>query len=168
MKTNSIGKYFTIEKILKINFQNFHISWKASKNISWGFLGSLHNQTIVKYVFHEMLRKKYFTVYPRLQKYKPVKVLQIKGVKVIWVKKIKKLWNFCVLAKWINKSEINTTPLVTIGLLMEIFYDFFNTNSHPLREKCPNTEFFLVRIFLHSDWIRREILSVSGGEFRIK
>ena len=25
----------------------------------------------------------------------------------------------------------------------------------PLREKCPNTEFFLVRIFLHSDWIGR-------------
>ena len=24
-----------------------------------------------------------------------------------------------------------------------------------LREKCPNTEFFLVRIFLYSDWIRR-------------
>ena len=23
-----------------------------------------------------------------------------------------------------------------------------------LREKCPNTEFFLVRIFLYSDWIR--------------
>ena len=26
-----------------------------------------------------------------------------------------------------------------------------------LREKCPNTEFFLVRIFPHSDWIRRDI-----------
>ena len=25
-----------------------------------------------------------------------------------------------------------------------------------LREKCPNTEFFLVRIFPHSDWIRRD------------
>ena len=25
----------------------------------------------------------------------------------------------------------------------------------PLREKYPNTEFFLVRIFLHSDWIGR-------------
>ena len=25
-----------------------------------------------------------------------------------------------------------------------------------LREKCPNTEFFLVRIFLHWDWIRRD------------
>ena len=24
-----------------------------------------------------------------------------------------------------------------------------------LHEKCPNTEFFLVRIFLYSDWIRR-------------
>ena len=24
-----------------------------------------------------------------------------------------------------------------------------------LREKCPNTEFFLVRIFLYSDWIRK-------------
>ena len=32
MKTNSIGKSFTIEKILKIDFQDFHISWKASKN----------------------------------------------------------------------------------------------------------------------------------------
>ena len=28
---------------------------------------------------------------------------------------------------------------------------FLNT----LRGKCPNTEFFLVRIFLHLDWIRR-------------
>ena len=33
-----------------------------------------------------------------------------------------------------------------------------------LREKCANTEFFLVRIFLHSDWIRRDTdyLSVSS------
>ena len=26
----------------------------------------------------------------------------------------------------------------------------------PLREKCPNTEFFLALIFPHSDWIRRD------------
>ena len=26
-----------------------------------------------------------------------------------------------------------------------------------LREKCPDTEVFLVRIFLYSDWIRREV-----------
>ena len=65
MKTNSIEKSFTIEKILKIDFQNFHISWKASKSISWIFIGSLHDETIVKYVFHEMLWKKYFTLYPQ-------------------------------------------------------------------------------------------------------
>ena len=28
--------------------------------------------------------------------------------------------------------------------------------NYSLREKCPNSEFFLVRIFLHSDWIRRD------------
>ena len=27
----------------------------------------------------------------------------------------------------------------------------------PLPENCPNTEFFLVRIFPHSEWIRRDI-----------
>ena len=30
-----------------------------------------------------------------------------------------------------------------------------NFSLFSLREKCPNTEFFLVRIFLYSDWIRR-------------
>ena len=28
--------------------------------------------------------------------------------------------------------------------------------KYSLREKCPNTEFFLVRIFPHSDWIWRD------------
>ena len=66
MKKNLIVKSFMIHKILKIDFSNFCMSWKASKNISWTFLGSLHNETIAKYIFHEMLEKKYFTVYPRL------------------------------------------------------------------------------------------------------
>ena len=69
MKTDSIGKSLTIEKILKIDFQYFDISWNPSKSISWTFLGSLHNETIVGYVFHEILWKKYFTVYPRLKSY---------------------------------------------------------------------------------------------------
>ena len=69
MKTNSIEKSFTLEKILKFDFQNFYISWKSSKTISWTFIGSLHNETIVKYVFHEMFWKKYFTVYPHLYIY---------------------------------------------------------------------------------------------------
>ena len=37
-----------------------------------------------------------------------------------------------------------------------------------LREKCPNTEFFMVRILPHSDWIRRvtEYLSVFSPNAR--
>ena len=31
-----------------------------------------------------------------------------------------------------------------------------NMRMIALREKCPNTEFFLVRFFPHSDWIRRD------------
>ena len=38
----------------------------------------------------------------------------------------------------------------------------YNINSKiPLREKCPNTEFFLVRIFPHSDGIRTGISPYS-------
>ena len=33
--------------------------------------------------------------------------------------------------------------------------------SLSLREKCPNTELFLVRIFPHSDWIERDISPYS-------
>ena len=33
----------------------------------------------------------------------------------------------------------------------EFFHNSFLAEHHPLREKCPNTEFFLVRIFLYSD-----------------
>ena len=40
-----------------------------------------------------------------------------------------------------------------------------------LREKCPNMEFFLVRIFPHSDWIRRDtmylsVFSPNAGKYR--
>ena len=36
------------------------------------------------------------------------------------------------------------------------------TDAPTLREKCPNTEFFLVCIFPHSDWIRTRKNSVFG------
>ena len=40
----------------------------------------------------------------------------------------------------------------------------------PLREMCPNTEFLLVRIFRHSDWIRRDqkylsVFSPNAGKY---
>ena len=48
-------------------------------------------------------------------------------------------------------------------------YAFFKSNSFfplslsvaSLREKCPNTELFLVRILLYLDWIRKRPCSVQ-------
>ena len=47
----------------------------------------------------------------------------------------------------------------------------WSNESSALRKKCPNTEFFLVRIFPHSDWLRidAEYLSVfipNAGKYR--
>ena len=48
---------------------------------------------------------------------------------------------------------------------------FVITKSYPtLREKCPNTEFFLVRIFPHSDWIQTDtkylsVFSPNAGKY---
>ena len=66
-------------------FSEFLYFWNASKCISWTFIGSLHNKTIVKYVFHEMLWKKYFTVYPRH--------------KAIWILHNLFFWNSCFRTK---------------------------------------------------------------------
>ena len=48
-------------------FSEFLYFMKDFKKKSYTFLGSLHNETNVKYAFHEMFWKKYFTVYPRLK-----------------------------------------------------------------------------------------------------
>ena len=34
----------------------------------------------------------------------------------------------------------------------------------PLREKCPNTELFLVHIFLHLDWMQKNKKKKNGPE----
>ena len=58
------------------------------------------------------------------------------------------------------------------NVTMQVFYNIlktplnwrkWNVELKDLCEMYPNTEFFLVRIFLHSDWIRRDTsyLSVS-------
>ena len=49
--------------------------------------------------------------------------------------------------------------LVNNYVVLAAVIDKQNWNIYPsdllLREKCPNTEFLMVRIFLYSDWIRR-------------
>ena len=65
-------------------------------------------------------------------------------------------------SKWninFSKTHLSLLPYLNLG-----WASISTTwNRYPtLREKCPNTEFFLVRIFPYSDWIRRdtEYLSV--------
>ena len=43
----------------------------------------------------------------------------------------------------------------------DIFKSTFFDRTPTLREKCPNTEFFLVCISPHSDWIRRDTKYLS-------
>ena len=79
---------------------------------------------------------------------------------------------------YINKSIENLAIQIVIWqkmhflmLAYSIFvrwttiHSMWNTIWHPLREKCPNTEFFLVRIFPHLDWIRRDTKSVQIRSF---
>ena len=57
------------------------------------------------------------------------------------------MWPERLLKLYWNQSGYGFAEiLVSSGLLNEII---------SLREKCPNTDSFLVRIFPHSDWIRR-------------
>ena len=123
MKTNAIEKSFTIDKILKIDFQNFHISWKGSKSISWAFLGSLHHETIAKYVFHEMLWEKYFTMYPRINGYNN---LHYSMVRI-----------FCLYrrASSDNVTRLHTSDMnKTIDLHIKFVYEFIAL--HQPQKKC--------------------------------
>ena len=54
---------------------------------------------------------------------------------------------FCMANKWFHKLKPYPDYL-------------FFISTYTLREKCPNTEFFLVRVLPHLDWIR--IQSESG------
>ena len=58
-----------------------------------------------------------------------------------------------------TRKNLNADTFHAVSILLK----------HTLREECPNTELFLVRIFLRSEWIRREYLSVftpNMGKYR--
>ena len=66
-----------------------------------------------------------------------------------WYRAETEIWT----QQWQGKGKLMETMLLRYQPLV-------TTNSRTalkstLREKCPNTELFLVRIFLYSDWIRR-------------
>ena len=53
-------------------------------------------------------------------------------------------------------ADINVGVLCFAYKCISVLRDLYGLfKKFTLREKCPNTEFFLVRIFLYSDWIQR-------------
>ena len=54
------------------------------------------------------------------------------------------------------KKEFHKKNLSELLTQDDIEISSSNYLNMPLREKCPNTELFLVRIFLYSDWIWRD------------
>ena len=72
-------------------------------------------------------------------------------------------WELYPTFFWYNFQAVAYFPFVPCNVSLEL----------PLREKCPNTEFFWVRIFLHSDWIRRDtpylsVFSPNVGKYEPK
>ena len=62
--------------------------------------------------------------------------------------------------------------LIALSCLV-ISCGLIESSTSSLREKCPSTELFLVRIFPHSDWIRRNtkylsVFSLNAGKYRPK
>ena len=55
----------------------------------------------------------------------------------------------------------NSHIILLIFSLQKLMKIFIYCHNLPLCEKCPNTEFFPVRIFPHSDRIRRDTLYLS-------
>ena len=65
---------------------------------------------------------------------------------------------------WIQKEQksfARSFSRMFFGSAWYAYYDLSNL-SLTLHEKCPNTEFFLDRIFPHSDWIRRDTVQIRS------
>ena len=67
-----------------------------------------------------------------------------------------KTWSLIVLSK-LKRHWYPLSLSVTLHLVLVKPFCYFT-----LRETCPNTGFFLVRIFLYSDWIRTRKNSIFG------
>ena len=67
---------------------------------------------------------------------------------------------------WSIPSTFPPGAIKELEVIREVIYQRYQT----LREKCPNTELFLVRIFLYLDWIQRftgwiSVFSPNTGKY---
>ena len=74
-------------------------------------------------------------------------------------------WSFyyCVqiLAWWKYNNCDSSFPIYHYVYFFWLTHQSTLIIHHSMCEKCPNTEFFLVRIFPHSDWIQRDTSYLS-------
>ena len=76
-------------------------------------------------------------------------------------------------AKTQHASHQNSENVCCIPLLHVILENISTFLTFSLHEKCPNTELFLVRIFPHLDWIRRDteylsVFSLNAGKYGLE
>ena len=57
--------------------------------------------------------------------------------------------------KYVLCASYDSACRLSLFSLLELFFFLTVLVIFSLNEKCPNTEFFMVRIFPYSDWIRR-------------
>ena len=72
---------------------------------------------------------------------------------------------FMTIQFWSWQKGLNQRKLsiwrMEYDISMKQFCFELHLKDYTLREKCPNTEFFLVCIFPHSDWIQRDTKYLS-------
>ena len=67
-----------------------------------------------------------------------------------------------------DTGQVDHEIIIVYRSLVGKVWQLFDSTS--LREKCPNTDIFLIRIFPHSAWIRRDtayhsVFSPNAGEY---
>ena len=75
----------------------------------------------------------------------------------IFIARVWKIWDFEVLTYFIISQKSLK--------IFHIWLNLLSVTKQTLREKCPNAEFFLLRIFSHSDWIRKDTSYLLFGHF---
>ena len=77
----------------------------------------------------------------------------------MWKMGFMQSWTFVHL--FIQVSQFHVLLLYACNHLIPFFVIIKQRTSNSLREMCPNKGLLLIRIFLHSDWIRRFTLQIS-------
>ena len=67
----------------------------------------------------------------------------------------------CIRTEYEDLSPALLSATCRTEIVYDFLYFFWKWAGWTLCEKCPNREFFLVRIFPYSDWIRRNTSYLS-------